>query len=93
MGEFAAPLRTLRLMHESIIAGLNNQQLTEQIKQFKEELDDILRDVAVMDMDHLRGYCTPLLYDDTKENLIEVLLKETEKKRIRKRATVAQRES
>lgn len=63
MGEFAAPLRTLRLMHESIIAGLNNQQLTEQIKQFKEELDDILRDVAVMDMDHLRGYCTPLLYD------------------------------
>ena len=63
MGEFAAPLRTLRLMHESIIAGLNNQQLTEQIKQFRKELDDILRDVAVMDMDHLRGYCTPLLYD------------------------------
>lgn len=60
MGEFAAPLRTLRLMHESIIAGLNNQQLTEQIRQFREELDNILRDVAVMD---IGGFCTPLLYD------------------------------
>ena len=60
MGEFAAPLRTLRLMHESIIAGLNNQQLTIQIYKFREELDDILRDVAGKDIE---GYCTPLLYD------------------------------
>lgn len=64
MGEFAAPLRTLRSMHE-LFAGLNNQQLAEQIKQFKEEMDYILSQVTT-DENHLRYVsenCKHLLYD------------------------------
>lgn len=81
MGEFAAPLRTLRLMHESLIAGLNNQQLAEQIKQFEKELQSVLSHVPNKDNDlfYVKSYCTPLLFGDTEENLIDVLLKEIDK--------------
>lgn len=80
MGEFAAPLRTLRLMHESF-AGLNNEQLTGQIRQFKDEMEWILGQVPSDDnkLSYVRHRCTPLLYDDNKENLIDVLLKEIDK--------------
>lgn len=80
MGEFAAPLRTLRSMHD-LFQGLNNQQLAEQIKQFREEMDYILSQVTT-DENHLRYVsenCKHLLYDDTKENLIDVLLKEIDR--------------
>lgn len=101
MGEFAAPLRTLRLMHETF-AGLNNQQLAEQIIRFKEEMDWMLSHVPndENNLFYTKNYCAPLLYDDTKENLIDVLLKEIDKietgkkagERINKRARIALRE-
>lgn len=64
MGEFAAPLRTLRLMHETF-AGLNNQQLAEQIIRFKEEMDWMLSHVPndENNLFYTKNYCAPLLYD------------------------------
>lgn len=50
-------------MHESFIAGLNNQQFTEQIRQFKEDLDGILREATNSSLSDIRDACVPILYD------------------------------
>ncbi|XP_062602428.1 stimulator of interferon genes protein-like [Saccostrea cucullata] len=78
MGEFAAPLRTLRNMHESYIAGLNNQQFTKQIEQFKKELQTILRNVPRKEnkLEDVRDCCVPILYEDDKIDFIDNLMDE-----------------
>ncbi|XP_062586876.1 uncharacterized protein LOC134248495 [Saccostrea cucullata] len=98
MGEFAAPLRTLRNMHESYIAGLNNQQFTKQIEQFEKELQTILRDVPCREngLEDVRDCCVPILYEDDKtdfiDNLMEVIGKIRQASKVGSKLAQAKRE-
>ena len=61
MGEYATPIRTLQLMHSSMIAGLTEENARRQAEDFKKYVDEIL--VSSNIPEDQRGACKVILFD------------------------------
>ncbi|OWF52650.1 uncharacterized protein LOC110447478 isoform X2 [Mizuhopecten yessoensis] len=71
-GEFVTPVKTLKEMNQSMIAGLSNQQMYSQSQQFKTQLEAILKSQATLPA--YRDKCRVIEYDDKQEELSDVMM-------------------
>ncbi|KAJ8310634.1 hypothetical protein KUTeg_012499 [Tegillarca granosa] len=71
VGEYASPVKTLYNMNQSMIAGLNNEQLVKQVREFK-ELSEAIQNCQDAP-EKRRNKCKFVYFDDTKRSLSSVL--------------------